>query len=59
MSISSITFKKKRSSYMKEGRDFAIINRIDSHFNDLNDDLKEIDSFEAFKNKKEKRRAIL
>ena len=49
MSISSITFKKKRSSYMKEGRDFAIINRIDSHFNDLNDVLKEIDSFETFK----------
>ena len=44
---------------MKEGRDFAIVNKINNHFNDLNEDLKVINSFEDFVNNKERRRAIL
>ena len=59
MSISPTTFKKKKYNYMKEGRDFSIVNRINCHFNDMNEDLMEINSFDDFVNNKEKRRAIL
>lgn len=44
---------------MKEGRDFSIVNKINTHFNDLSEDLKVINSFEDFINSKERRRAIL
>ena len=44
---------------MKEGRDYSIIYHINSHYNDLNDDLKGIDTFKQFVDNKERRRAIL
>lgn len=44
---------------MKEGRDFSIVKKINTHFNDLSEDLKVINSFEDFINSKERRRAIL
>ena len=44
---------------MKEKRDFALIYHINSHFNDLQEDLNNIDTFDDFISLKEKRRAIL
>ena len=39
---------------MKEGRDFSIIFHINSHYNDLKDDVVTLDSFKAFVESKEK-----
>lgn len=44
---------------MKEGRDFAIIHKINSHFNDLKNDFSHIASFNDFINLEETRRAVL
>lgn len=44
---------------MKEGRDFAIIYHINSHFADLQKDLSGIASFDEFVRAEERRRAIL
>ena len=44
---------------MKEGRDFAIIYHINSHYSDLKEDLDQIDSFSCFTKSKGIRRAIL
>ena len=44
---------------MKESRDFAIVSHINDHFNDLREDLSNVDSFDDFVAKKERRRAIL
>ena len=43
----------------KPGRDFAIIYKINEHFNDLKEDFSKVDSYESFVNLKELRRAIL
>lgn len=44
---------------MKEGRDFAIIFRINGHYSDLLEDIDQIDSPSAFANSKSKRRSVL
>ena len=44
---------------MKGNRDFGLIYHINSHFNDLKEDLNHIDTVSDFSSSKEKRRAIL
>ena len=44
---------------MKESRDFAIINHINTHYDELREELKKVDSFDMFVNEKETRKAIL
>ena len=44
---------------MKGNRDFGLIYHINSHFNDLKEDLSHIDTVSDFSSSKEKRRAIL
>ena len=44
---------------MKEGRDFAIVNHINSHYSDLKEDFCQIDSVSSFANSGLSRRSIL
>lgn len=44
---------------MKESRDFAIINHINTHYDELREELKKVTSFDLFINEKETRKAIL
>lgn len=54
-----MSYKETRFNYMKEGRDFCLINKINNHYFDLKEDFSTFKTLGDYKNGGNKRRAAL